>query len=209
MKVLAFAHVTFCVRFSENYSQKHGNLEVREMVSNHPEKAKLQKRHYSSHQLSLYRDDGLAVEMCSYPETNSGILGALRSSTSQFGVIKRPRIIRSKSFTPSFLRKMGEFSKTPVDKDKIQLELPALDPRKTVVLAGSRVAPKFKDKLDELGPVALAFWVDSLEGFNVGSSQVFEYFQPITSVFSVAVNGRQMKVAFARVEGVNIELLCR
>ncbi len=209
MKILAFAHVTFCVKFGSKIALENGEPLVNEMVLNHPEKAKIQGRRHDIHHLLLQHRDGLSVEFCSYPESSRGNACRVSSRITLRGVRQGRRIIRSKSFSTLFIQKLSLISATPPDQKGNYIDIPTLYPKQTVRISRSFIAPRFRPNLDELGPVALALWVDSLDSFPPEPSGVFEGLHPLTNVFPVTIGGRAIKVAFARIEGVNIELLCR
>jgi hypothetical protein len=209
LKILAFAHVTFCVKFGSYVALENGELLVNEMVLNHPEKHKIQRETHDFHHLLLQRRDGLAVEFCSYPETRRRTPWKVSSLLQIHGAINSQRIIRSRSFSAKFIQKLSIMTATPPNPKGKYLDLPTVNPKQTVRISSSLIAPRFKRELDALGPVALAFWVDSLDSFPPDASGVFEGLHTLTDVFPVTIGSKKIKVAFARLEGVSIEFLCR
>ena len=209
MRILAFAHVTFCVEFSSRFASDSGEILVDEVVLNHPEKEKIQKGSHKAHHLLLQHRNGLSVEFCSYPEARFATAWRVRSRLRINEVLRGQRILQSKSFSARFIKKLGLMTAEKPNLWGTHLDLPTLNPRQTVRISSSLVAPRFNRELDALGPVALAFWVDSLDSFPPEDSGGFEGLHPSTDVFPVTIGGRTINVAFARLEGVNIEFLCR
>jgi hypothetical protein len=63
--------------------------------------------------------------------------------------------------------------------------------------------------LDQIGPVSLAFWVDTLETFASGEFDLRDVATLATDVFELEVDGRVLSIVFLRLEGVLIELIAR
>lgn len=209
MKIIAFAHVTFCVNSASRFASESGGLLIDEMVLNHPEKDKIQKGSYEVHHLLLQRRNGLSVEFCSYPGAEFATDWGLRSRLSINRVLRGQRILQSKSFSAMFIRKLSVMTAVQPNPRGTHLDLPTLNPKQTVRISSSLTAPRFNRELDSFGPVAIAFWVDSLDSFPPEASGVFEGLHPVTDVFPVTIADKTINVAFARLEGVNIEFLSR
>lgn len=191
------------------FESESDELLIDEVIINHAEKEKIQNGSYKVHHLTLQRCNGVSVELCSYPETKLATSWGLFSRLLIKGVLRGEQVLLSKSFTALFIKRLGLMTARQPNLWRNSLDLPTLNPKQTVRISSSLIAPKFKRELDALGPVALAFWVDSLDSFPPQASGVFEGLRPMTDVFSVTIGGKAIKVAFARLEGVNIEFLCR
>ena len=209
MNILAFAHITFCVESGCKFETESGELVLDEVITNHPEKEKIQKEGHKVHHLILQRRNGLSVEFCSYPETKLATARVLLSRKRINSVLRGQQVLQSRSFSALFIRRLSLMTTKHPNLLRTHLDLPTLNPKQTVRISRSLIAPKFNRELDAVGPVALAFWVDSLDSFPPEPMGVFEGLHPMTDVFPVTIAGKTMNVAFARLEGVNIEFLCR
>jgi hypothetical protein len=213
MKVLGFAHVTFCVPYSGSKNRgSNGPDIIDELVFNHPEKLDFQLRFHSHHRIVVRSKltDSALIEFSSYPDSVSyPLVTALVCWYRGLGVLGAKSRIRSRSFSSKFLHKLSALLGLEIAVDGSIVKVPTLGRLGFVEITGSRFAAKFRDNLDELGPVALAFWVDSLE--DVSSSNILKEsgVDALTQIFEISVGKRVLKIRFVKIGGVIIELLSR
>jgi hypothetical protein len=211
VKVLGFAHVTFCVPTEFRFQDRIQGLLLDQVIPNHAEKHALQLSPHELHGIKVYASPFHAalIELCIYPYPKRRLLASWTVMLQCNWMIRSRSRLRSKSFTPEFLDGLNSLFGIKGAKTPLSLQVPTLSRSKFVELSNCGFGPRFKSRLDQIGPVSLAFWVDSLETFASGEFDLREVATSATDVFELEVDGRVLSIVFLRLEGVLIELIAR
>jgi len=150
------------------------------------------------------------IELCVYPKSlNFNRILDWFFWIKTIGVLEPKSRIMSRSFSPKFLKGLGALLRLELDKDKLVIKVPTLDRMGFIEILGSSIASKFRPYLDDLGAVALAFWVDSLESLSDEEILAVEGVETLTPIFKLDVLQETLEIRFVKIGGVIIELLTR
>ncbi len=211
VKVLGFAHVTFCVPTEFRFQDRNQGFLLDQVIPNHVAKHPLQLSPHELHGIKVYASPFHAalIEFCTYHNPKRRLLASWTVMLKYNWMVRSRSRLRSKSFTPEFLDGLHSLFGIKGAKTPHSLRVPTLSRSKFVELSNCRFGPRFKSKLDQIGPVSLAFWVDTLDTFSIEELDLREVASLATDVFELEVDGRVLSIVFLRLEGVLIELIAR
>lgn len=206
MRILGFSHVTFCIPYdlmSFGMSLFGEGTEVQ--IVNHPHKKSFLRGNSTKHNLYWNRT---GIELTSYADSPE-----LRESDRQYIISSLESYQRNPlniNLTISLLqrillRKLG----AKVETSKLGWKIKGVGFLPSVTFHRSRLQitrpmPKY---LDEVGLVALAFYVDSPVKFELNSKLI--HFLRVSKAFDVKIINKYFGIQILRFGGITYEFIFR
>jgi hypothetical protein len=203
VKIISFAHLTV-VSAPFDSTQPITELAAvsqHKNIPNSASKLKFMRTSAEAHDITIV-DYCFRVEFISY---------RVKGSTNQ---IELPEFIcsgseiASESFSINLFKYISIFL-TKKQFCKRNIQLPTGLFKNEIVLRHNDGASRFEKFLDDPGFVALAFYVDRLEGLELDANSNFLVDYERSEVFEIVLDGRIYKICIARVEGVHLEFIER
>lgn len=205
MKILGFAHVTFCLSTRQKYLGNHlfGKTLNYEGIENNPSKFLLMEFEDRLHYISL---PAPGIEICLYDSAALTSLWHMREIVSYLSIDREGNCNIKFSLNNSLKRFLS--SRGKLIEGQSALKLAASPFMRTISFSkDTDGATPFRTNrfLDTPGIVSLAFFVDSMLSEIECEREEIEHFEP----FPVNFVDRGFVVQILKIEGVNIELICR
>lgn len=208
MRILSLAHLTVSRNFVSSLRSLPAPYLTELDLINNIEKLAFMSSHAERHSLYLHKLGPITLESVEY--FNQKIEHEIVSKQTVLRNLDlNNRIIKSSSFSSDFIGAFTSVFSRITKIDKHTMQVPSLIPGMPITFAYDPATTRFSEFLDGSGLVAIAFWVDNLDGLEQLIESNLSYISKKTRVFKQSVSNKKMKIAFIQIQGVNIELISR